>query len=1023
MRLSVIERMLLACIIMLAPCTSVVALDPSLDVDQYAHTAWKVREGFGRGGIMSIAQSHDGYLWLGTEFGLLRFDGVKVVPWQSPAGEQLPSDFVQELRVTLDGRLWIGTQKGLASWKDNKLTRYPELADHDVNLLLEDREGTLWVGESSISAIGGLCAIQNGSIHCEDKGGAFGNAVNGLFEDRKGSLWAATQTGLWQWKPGLPEFHPMQDELLGGFADGDNGALLFTTRSGVKELVDGKLRLYPLPGSIQTFPAHAMLNDRDGGLWIGTLNRGIVHVHRGRADAFSQSDGLSGDISEALFQDREGNIWVATWEGLDRFRNSAVATFSKKQGLSDPIVGSVLADRDGSVWIATYGGLDRWNSGQIATYGKLDGHAPRCLFQDSRGRIWVSTKGEFGYLQKNRLVPIRSIAGAEVRGIAEDTEGNLWITNPEALFRLSPRSELERIPWSRLGREDYAWALAADPLQGGVWVGFINGGITHFQDGQVRASYATAGGLGVGQVNRFLFDPDGTVWAATEGGLIRLKNGRIATLTSTSGLPCNVGHWVAEDDDHSFWLYMSCGLTRIARSELDAWGADVDKATGSSRALRVTVFDISDGVKSIDTMRQYNNSRVAKSSDGKLWFSRWDGLSVIDPGHIPFNKLEPPVHVEQIVADGKTYDAIADANATLRLPAHIRELEIDYTALSFVVPEKVLFRYKLEGFDRDWHEVRNRRQAFYMSLPPGNYRFRVTACNNSGVWNEVGTFLDFSVAPAYYQTIWFRLLCGAALLAVLWGLYQLRMRQLKRQFQMSMEGAVHERIRIARELHDTLLQSLHGLMFQFQAARNMFQKRPEEALQALDGAIMGTEQAITESQDAIEDLRSPATAEEDFAQLIKITGEDLVASQTGDHDSPKFGLTVEGQQRALAPVIRDEVYRIAREVLRNAFRHSQASRIEAEILYGEDQLRLRVRDDGKGMDPQVLEQGGLPGHWGLPGVRERAQQMGAQLDVWSETGAGTEVQLTVAASVAYRKKSDRSRFGLFQRTGNHEHRP
>jgi len=1021
LRHSVAARMVLACIIMLAAYPCVLALDPSLDVDQYAHTSWKVREGFSRGAILSIAQTHDGYLWLGTEFGLLRFDGVKVVSWQPPAGEQLPSDYIRQLRVTRDGRLWIATRKGLASWKDNHLIQYPELADHFVSALLEDHEGTLWVGEESLSAHGRLCAIENGNIHCEDKGGAFGNAVLGLFEDRKGDLWLATQTGLWRWKPGLPEFHPMPDELIGGLADGDNGALLVTTRSGVKQFVDGKMSLYLLPGSMQPFPAYAMLYDRDGGLWIGTLNRGLVHIHQGRADTFSQSDGLSGDISEAVFQDREGNIWVGTWEGLDQFRDLAVATFSKKQGLSDPIVGSVLADRDGSVWIGTYGGLDRWNNGQITAYGKLDGHAPRSLLQDSRGRIWVSTYNEFGYLQKNRLVPIRGIPVGDLPRIAEDNEGNLWITTQEALLSLSPRSELERIPWSRLGHQDYAWSLAADPLRGGVWLGFIDGGITYFRHGEARASYATADGLGVGHVNHFLFDPDGTVWAATEGGLSRLKNGRIDTLTSSSGLPCNLVHWVIEDNDHSFWLYMPCGLTRIARSDLDAWDASADKAPGSKR-LPATVFDISDGVKSLPSAGYYT-PKVTKAPDGKLWFLRWDGISVIDPRHIPFNKLAPPVHLEQIVADGKSYDATANANATLHLPAHIRGLEIDYTALSFVMPEKVLFRYKLEGFDLDWQDVGHRRQAFYMNIPPGKYRFRVTACNNSGVCNEAGTFLDFSVAPAYYQTTWFPLLCGAALLAVLWGLYQLRMQQLERQFQVRMEGAVHERTRIARELHDTLLQSLHGLMFEFQAARNMFHKRPEEALQALDGAITGTEQAIIESQDTIEDLRSPATAEDDLAQLIKVTGEDLAASHFGDHDSPTFGLTVEGQPRALTPVIRDEVYRIAREVLRNAFRHAHARRIEAEILYDQDQFRLRVRDNGKGMDPQVLEKGRRPGHWGLPGVRERAQQIGAKLDIWSEMEAGTEVQLAVAASVAYRKRSGRSRFRLFQRIGNHEHQP
>jgi signal transduction histidine kinase len=243
----------------------------------------------------------------------------------------------------------------------------------------------------------------------------------------------------------------------------------------------------------------------------------------------------------------------------------------------------------------------------------------------------------------------------------------------------------------------------------------------------------------------------------------------------------------------------------------------------------------------------------------------------------------------------------------------------------------------------------------------------------------------------------------------------------RRIVELRLEERVSERTRIARELHDTLLQSLHGLMFEFQAARNLFQKRPEEALQALDGALMGTERAIAESQNAIENLRSTATPEDDLAQLVKMMGEDL-ASRHSDYGSPTFALTVEGQQRGLTPVIRDEICRIAREVLRNAFRHARASCIEAEILYEEDQLRLRVRDDGKGMDPLVIKEGGRPGHWGLPGVRERAQQIGAKLDIWSEAGAGTEVQLAVAASVAYRKTSGRSGFKVLQRTGSHEHR-
>ena len=652
----------------------------------------------------------------------------------------------------------------------------------------------------------------------------------------------------------------MSDESFGGFAEGDNGALLISIRGGIRWLVDGKIEPYPLPSSIRPFVANPMLSDRDGGLWVGTLNRGIVHIHQGRVDEFSLSDGLSGDAVNATFEDKEGNIWVATTEGLDRFRDFAATTFSVKQGLSDPIVACILADQDGSVWISTYGGLDRWNNQQITTYGKqggkFNGHVPLSLLQDRRGRIWAFTSLEFGYLENGRLVPIRGIPGSRhVHGIAQDTEGNLWIANEEALYQLSPRNEIQQIPWNRLGHTDYAWALAADPVRGGVWLGFVHGGITYFRDGKVRASYATADGLGAGPINRFQFDRDSTIWIATEGGLSRLKNGHVATLTSQNGLPCEAVHWAIEDNDDSFWLYMRCGLIRISRSDLDAWGADIDNGKDSRKTIRPTVFDVSDGVRTLADSARYI-PQVAKSLDGKLWFLHWDGASVIDPRHIPFNGLPPPVHIEQIVADSKTYDLASGGNEKVRLPPLIRDVQIDYTALSFVDPAKVLFGYKLEGHDLDWQQVGNRRQAFYTNLPPGNYRFRVIACNSSGVWNEAGASLAFSVAPAWFQTNWFRIACVAAFLTSMWGLYQLRLQQLRRQFNVRLEARVTERTRIARELHDTLLQSLHGLMFEFQAARNMFQKRPDEALQALDSAIMGTEQAITESQEAIADLRS-----------------------------------------------------------------------------------------------------------------------------------------------------------------------
>ena len=316
-------------------------------------------------------------------------------------------------------------------------------------------------------------------------------------------------------------------------------------------------------------------------------------------------------------------------------------------------------------------------------------------------------------------------------------------------------------------------------MHGGLWLGFSRGGIVWFRDGHVQSSYSAADGLGEGRVNQLRFDGQGALWIASEGGLGRLKNGRIATLTSKSGLPCDAVQWTMEDDAQSVWIMMPCGLVRVARSELDAWTGAADK---TARTIHATVFDSSDGLRLLAVVGDYT-PRVGKSADGKLWFSVPDGISVIDPHNLPFNKLPPPVQIEKVTADRKEYreNLSGDASSNLRLPPLVRELEIDYTALSLVAPEKVSFRYKLEGWDQDWQDAGTRRQAFYSNLPPRNYTFRMKACNNSGLWNESGTSLDFSIAPAYYQTYWFRLSCFAAFVALLWSLHRWRIRQLKGQ--------------------------------------------------------------------------------------------------------------------------------------------------------------------------------------------------------------------------------------------------
>jgi len=763
------------------------ALNPELDVSQYAHTVWRVRDGFTRGAILAIAQTPDGYLWLGTEFGLYRFDGVRAIPWHAPSGAAFPSGPISSLLVARDGTLWIGTgaEGGVASWKAGKLRRYHELDGRSISSFLEDREGTIWSSGQKNFGPPQICAIEKTGVRCYGDDGSLsrGGWVAKMYEDAKDTVWAVARYGIWRWRPGPPRFYPQPFgiDTPNGITEDDAGNLLLGVAGGIRRFHDGTTEALRLPGKVQPFTARTMLDDRNGGLWIAAYHAGLIHVHRGRVDVFRQADGLSSDEVMALYEDRENNLWVATVDGLDRFRNTAVATFSLKEGLSNGQVRSVLADKDGSVWIATPDGLDRSSDGQIATYnqrdGMLNGLSPASLFQDRSGRLWLSTTHEIGYLEGNRFVAVTSTPDGRLLDIAQDSAGDIWMADGGRLLHLSRGKLVEQIPWKSLGHKDFAISLAADASRGGIWLGFFGGGIAYFANGKIQETYSSAEGLGAGSVTNLQVEKEGGLWAATDSGLSRMKNGRFATLDRNNGLPCDPIHWMIRDDEGSFWLDTPCGLLSLARSEIGAWTLAVDNGRATSLVLHPKVFDNYDGVRVHEQAYRPYNPPITKSLDGRIWFVSFDGLSVIDPRHLPFNKVPPPVHVERITADDKSYDA----SNGLHLPPRIRDLKIDYTALSLVVPEKVRFRYQLEGQDRNWREVANDREVQYSNLPPGDYVFRVTAANNSGVWNEEGAFLDFSIAPAYYQTNWFRALCLVASLGVLWAAYRLRVQQLRRQ--------------------------------------------------------------------------------------------------------------------------------------------------------------------------------------------------------------------------------------------------
>jgi signal transduction histidine kinase len=456
-------------------------------------------------------------------------------------------------------------------------------------------------------------------------------------------------------------------------------------------------------------------------------------------------------------------------------------------------------------------------------------------------------------------------------------------------------------------------------------------------------------------------------------------------MAKRNGLPCDWVSSAVEDKQKHWWLFTDCGVVEFADSELQRWWANPEAV------VQTRVFDALDGARPNRPVFD----AAALSPDGRVWFATGSVVQMVDPSRLSQKALPAETYIESVTVDRKEFAAANNLN----LPPRPRDVQFDYTSPTVTIPQRVKFRYRLDGYDREWHEAGTRRQAFYTDLPPGKYSFRVIASNSDGVWNESAAKLDFFIAPAYYQTNWFRALCAFIFLVLLCAAYQWRVRQLQHQFDMTLEARVGERTRIARDLHDTLLQSAHGVLLRFQTVSQLLPDRPREAKEKLDNAIDQTADFITEARDEVQGLRDSTVQSNDLAMAISTLGEELTTDSASHR--PAFRVAVEGEVRNLHPILRDEVYKIAAEALRNAFRHSQARQIEVEIRYDNEQFRLRVRDDGKGVDPAILSSQGSEGHYGLRGMRERATVIGGKLVVWSEVDAGTEVELRVPASSAY----------------------
>jgi signal transduction histidine kinase/ligand-binding sensor domain-containing protein len=989
------------------------AVDSSTHLSQYGHTTWRIQDGYFGGRLSEVAQTADGYLWIATDTGLLRFDGVRFVPWTPPAGSQLPSPKIRTLMAASDGSLWIGMDPGLSHWINGKLVNFDIRGA--VGDFTEGRDHAVWF-IYTLARQTQVCQVVDNTPKCDEVKDRDSTPEGAITQDANGDIWLGTIHGAVRWrrdgvsKFDVPALHSLEGvDGVESIAVTPEGTILIGIAMpgrglGLEELQNGVWKPYRKPGlDGSQLTVAATLVDRQGAVWLGTLQQGLFRVKGEQVEHFGRSDGLSGDSVRSIYEDHEGNLWVVTSNGTDLFRDLRVITFSTHENLGTEEVDSVVASSDGTVWVGGAESLDALRNGRISSIrtGKgLPGGQVGVIFEDHSHQLWVGLDHSLFLYKDGSFRPITRKDGSPigfVGRIAEDRNNNIWATvfhqGNVSLLRIHDHRIQEELTPPQVPRSQ----LLISDSDGDLWEAPAGGGLARLKD--AHAETFVFEGISHPHLEQMILASDGSILGATASGVVAWKDNKRQMLTVQNGLPCDSVHGLVNDSQGNLWLNMQCGLVELAAADLQKWWEK------SNAVLHPRVFDVFDGARPGSAPW----SSAARSTDGRLWFANGSILQMVDPSHLSIDEVPPPVNVEQIVADRKVFPPQNEVS----IPPLTRDLEIDYTALSFGVPQKVLFRYMLEGHDRGWLEPGTRRQAFYNDLGPGHYRFRVIACNNDGLWNEAGAALTFTILPAYYQTSWFLALCVAAFLVLLWCIHQLRVRQLQRKFANAVEVRVNERTRIARELHDTVLQSLQGLLMSFQRAANLLPERPTEAKQRLEGAIDQAARAITEGREAVQGLRSSTVVTNDLELAIQTLGEELAAKQT-TQNPPLFSVAVEGTVRDLNPILRDDVYRIAGEALRNGFYHAQARRIEVEIHYDERELRLRVRDDGNGISAQLLRNNGRPGHWGLEGMRERAKLVGGHLEIWSELDSGTELELRIPAAMAYLNHagSNREKNGL-----------
>jgi len=971
---------------------------------QLAHSSWGPKQGIAS--VAAIAQTQDGYLWLGTSEGLFRFDGISFFRWQPRLGEKIPGTGVTALCAGSGGNLWIGFHDGVGRLHDGTLTSYAAtdgLPPGEITSILEDRQGAVWVATTKglgKFADGRWTAPRRDQPHSE-------GSVRVELEDRTGTLWLSVEDPL-----------VAGGTLLESLRPGENRAARLPEHLGVVakvcEAPGGQLWVAEATGAIRPMSlsrgkptlqspglavrSRDLLFDRDGTVWICTVGRGLLRfgdaakmlagetASRRPADTFTEKDGLSSDFIFCGFEDREGTLWFGSAGGLDRFRENKIASYSVREGLNSDQRLMVAADVAGAIWTGSEQGLQRVNGGAIETLG-LDWIGPGLVsgvysfYAETSGDVWVAAQNGVGHIKGGLHAPIKIDGGLEMNNVTamtRDRADGLWLCDQlrgvcrvaNAKPRIFPANS--QLPATMVN-------AAITDTQGRVWLGFQDGSVCVYEGGEFHRHAVPQ------SVMAMLCDRQGRVWVAGLGGLSCFKNDHFETFTAQHGLPSTQLSGIVEDNHGIFWLAGHSAIIRVDPDELN------DAHAATAPLVHAEVFDATDGLRGFP--RQSRPFPIAaKADDGRLWFATTAGLAMIDPDHVRHNLTPPPVCLVQAIVDGQ----VVAVTPNQQFAAGTKDVKIDYTALSLVDPDKVRFRCYLEGYDANWHEASTLRQVSYPNLSPRNYCFRVTACNNDGVWADPGVTWKFSIRPAVYQTSWFFALVSACFLLLLFGVYRWLLARVTTRAEARMntrlEAQMDERKRIAQELHDTLLQGFTGVRLKLWAIAHQLPASMPAAKEQLNNVIRQTDQCLKESRSSVWALRSPRLEEaEDLASALSQAAAQLVAGT-----QLLLHFNVVGTPRKLSRVVEFNLLRIGEEAVTNAVKHSAASKLDVQIRFEHHKVALQVNDDGRGFDLEHVPMAQME-HQGLAGIRDRVGLLGGTLAINSRPGAHTEILVTVPA--------------------------